>query len=140
MSIKIEINIQTQYNPTFNLQQFINQVAQCKQINQGQFEFTFIDDQLMQSMHHKHFKDASRTDIITFNLETLENPHGDIYICVNEAARNAQQLNIDIDDEIKTLIVHGILHCLGYNDLTSDEKHNMFKEQDRLLALVKESQ
>ena len=77
---------------------------------------------------------ANTTDVITFNLGTESDPHGDIYVCVDDAARNAHALNHSLETELKTLIIHGLLHLIGYTDYDEDAKAEMFNKQDELLA------
>ena len=138
MTIETLINYQTSFSPSFDIEEFIVKLSTLLNLQKALFEFTFIDDETMSKMHLDHFNDASRTDIITFNLETIEEPHGDIYISIAEARRNAKSLNNTLEHELKTLLIHGVLHCLGYNDQTKDEQALMFKKQDALIAQLQE--
>ena len=54
----------------------------------------------------------------------------------NETKRNALNLNIPLETEIKQLILHGILHLIGYTDTNSFDKTYMLDEQNRLLTLI----
>tara|TARA_Y100000389_G_scaffold204504_1_gene257481 strand:- start:2513 stop:2794 length:282 start_codon:yes stop_codon:yes gene_type:complete len=90
-------------------------------------------------MHRVQLNDASETDIITFNLteaplSTLSGLIGDIYICPDIANHHARELNHSLDIEIQTLITHGILHILGYDDQNVADKKLMFAKQDHLVA------
>ena len=137
MALNIQINFNTSYTPSFDIKTYIEHVSHKKDINNAYFEFTFVDDEFMIALHKSHFNLSTRTDIITFNLESTQSPHGDIYICVNDAQRHANELNKTLDDEIKILIIHGILHCLGYNDVSDYERGIMFTEQTNLFNQLK---
>ena len=132
MPLTIQINFNTTYAPAFDIETYIKHVSHKKNITNAYFEFTFVDDDFMVSLHKTHFNLPTRTDIITFNLESIQSPHGDIYICVNDAERHAKELKKTLDDEIKILIIHGILHCLGYNDISNHDRNIMFLEQTNL--------
>jgi len=129
----ITINFNTSIELTFNIQNFTTFVLNYLNVNIEYLEISFIDDQAMIHLHSDHLNDPTTTDIMTFNLNTEENPFGDIYICVDEAKRNAYNLNSCINFELKTLIIHGILHLIGYNDTTKKEKKVMFDKQDEVL-------
>ena len=139
MPIRSTLNFQTQYEPSFDVALYIQKAAQFNNIQEGLFEFTFVDDTFMKQLHKTHFNDDSSTDIITFNLNTPEVPEADIYICINEASKQAELLNSSLEDEIKTLIIHGILHCLGFTDLVDKEKDIMFKQQTLTFETLKQS-
>ena len=75
---------------------------------------------------------------MTFNLEEKGDPiTGDIYISTQTAQRNALIHKQSLNNEIKLLIVHGILHLLGYEDSTKKEKETMQKEEKRILSKIK---
>tara|TARA_A100001015_G_scaffold96156_1_gene106881 strand:- start:1563 stop:1985 length:423 start_codon:yes stop_codon:yes gene_type:complete len=136
MSISICINNETDYHPNFDISSFITSATTQKKIKTASFEITFIDDTMMTDLHKKHLNRPTSTDIVTFNLNTEIEPEGDIYICIDEAKRNSKIHNISLETEIKTLILHGILHCIGFTDQSKKEQKIMFDEQERLLQLI----
>ena len=136
MSTSIYINNKTDYKPTFNIPTFITLATKEKKITKASFEITFIDDAMMIDLHKKHLNNPTTTDIVTFNLNSEIEPEGDIYICIDEAKRNSKIHNISLETEIKTLILHGILHCIGYTDYSKEKQKMMFNEQERLLQLI----
>tara|TARA_B100001094_G_scaffold168011_1_gene162502 strand:- start:59 stop:484 length:426 start_codon:yes stop_codon:yes gene_type:complete len=139
MTVSISLNYQSSLSHTFDIHVFIKQALQLKHVHEGSLEFTFIDDDYMILLHQTYLQDKSTTDIMTFNLDSLIRPIGDIYICINEAQRNSQAYQTSLDEEIKQLILHGILHLIGYNDLNDFDKMYMLDEQNRLLMLLNSS-
>ncbi len=129
----ITVNFDTSIELNFNIQNFTIFVLNYLDVNIEYLEISFINDQAMIRLHSEHLNDPTTTDIMTFNLNTEENPYGDIYICVDEAKRNAHNLNSCINFELKTLVIHGILHLIGYNDITKKERKVMFNKQDEVL-------
>lgn len=132
----IQINYLTEINFNFNVEEFIKEALDIFKFKNIFFELSFTNDKQIKKIHKKHLKSNTTTDVITFNLNSLEEPHGDIYICIDEAKRNSKSLNHDLEYEIKTLIIHGLLHLIGYVDTTEKEKKIMFNEQDRLLKIL----
>tara|TARA_B100000427_G_C15491090_1_gene587641 strand:- start:697 stop:1125 length:429 start_codon:yes stop_codon:yes gene_type:complete len=139
MSVAVSINDETNTSFNFNRLTFIKAALDLKYVSEGSIDFTFVDDDYMISLHKTYLNDATQTDIITFNLESSIKPLGDIYICVDEAKRNADHLKTSFENEIKHLILHGILHLIGYTDYNPFEKTYMIDEQTRLLTLIQQS-
>ena len=139
MSVAVSINDESNTYFNFNRLTFIRAALDLKYVSEGSIDFTFVDDDYMISLHKTYLNDATQTDIITFNLESSIKPLGDIYICVDEAKRNAAHLKTSFENEIKHLILHGILHLIGYTDYNPFEKIYMIDEQTRLLTLIQQS-
>lgn len=82
------------------------------------------------------------TDVLSFSqhegedeFAAEENLLGDIVISVETAKRQADERGADIDSEIDVLLVHGLLHLLGYDHAEPEEADKMFARQAELLAL-----
>ena len=60
---------------------------------------------------------------------------GDIFISVERIKENAQQFNVSVDDELKRVLAHGILHFCGYKDKTDDEAKLMREKEDEKLKM-----
>ena len=123
----------------FNVEKFISKILKLKHIEKGSFEFNFISNETIMKLHKDYMKKNSATDIITFNLGKENAIIGDVYISVEEALQNAKTYSNSFEDEIKLLIVHGILHLLDYKDQNMKDKAIMEQEQDRLLSLADQS-
>ena len=126
------IHIQTNSNHPFSFpferDSFIHSTLQYLQIHEGHFEFTFTTDTHITKLHSEYFNKDSTTDVITFNLGSNSVPDGDIYICIDEAKRQASHLNHSLEFELKTLIIHGILHLIGFVDDDPSSKKEMFQK------------
>ena len=76
------------------------------------------------------------TDIITFdNSDTVEHISGDVFISVDRVIENAAGLSTDFEQELNRVIIHGILHLIGYNDKSPEEKARMREKEDACLSL-----
>jgi probable rRNA maturation factor len=105
-------------------------------VKTGTFSFTFVSQKKLADLHAVYLNDPSETDIMTFNLGEPDTIDGDMYISVDQAAIQAKEQGHSLTDELKILVIHGILHLLGYDDLTSSDKKVMFKEQDRVFKAL----
>lgn len=120
-----------------NFNDFLIHVIDEVGFEEGRFELSFCSDALMKKLHQKYLNKNTSTDVLTFNLSGSEVPFADIYICVDEAKKNSVQYKSSLEDEIKLLIVHAILHLKGFEDYTNKDRKIMFLEQDRILEKIK---
>tara|TARA_A100001015_G_C15021462_1_gene728190 strand:+ start:1061 stop:1489 length:429 start_codon:yes stop_codon:yes gene_type:complete len=134
--VDIILNLPVELSLYFDLKKYIATILDITNFNEGSFEFSFIFDKKMIDLNTRYFNKNNSTDIITFNLNTIEKPHADIYICVDEAKRNATEHKKSLDEEIQLLIIHGILHIKGYEDYDDRSRSIMFEEQDKILKKV----
>lgn len=94
----------------------------------------FVDDAALKEMHARYLNDPTETDVITFDLG--ENAvEGEIYISTNRAFAQAKAFSVSAEEEITRLIIHGLLHLKGYDDLTDADRVIMKMEENRLVKL-----
>ena len=132
----IVVNLDYEIKLDFHLKNYIQSCLDITEFRKGVFEFSFINDIAMIELNNKYFNKNYSTDVITFNLNNTNDPIADIYICIDEAIRNAKKYEKSLHSEIKLLIVHGLLHIKGYEDYTEQQRDIMFKEQDRVISLI----
>ncbi len=133
MSLDVDISFQKPITLSFKPQTFAKKVAKLKGLSEGQIDITFVDAETILKINIDHLKHDYVTDIITFNLGDTTTPIGDIYICIDQAVDNAKSFSNTVENEFRLLIIHGILHLLGYTDYTEEEKAIMDTEQTRIL-------
>jgi probable rRNA maturation factor len=93
----------------------------------------FINSDKLQELNRKHLKHNFPTDIITFNYSgSLSNLDGEIFISFEDALINSKKYRVSLNNELIRLIIHGILHLLGYNDKTASEKKIMKSLENQL--------
>jgi len=112
-------------------------VSVCKKEGKTLAEISIIlcsDDYLLE-VNRKHLNHDYYTDVITFDYS--ESPHvsGDIFISIDRVQENAGSFGVEMVDELHRIIVHGILHLLGYTDKTSSSKEEMTSKEDFYLSL-----
>ncbi len=94
----------------------------------------FVNSNSILKINKQYLKHNYTTDIITFNYSKESNMFdGEIYISVLDAQNNAKRYNVTLNSEIIRLIIHGILHLLGYDDIDRKDKLVMKKMENLLV-------
>ena len=107
--------------------------------NTGEIRVSVVDDRRMREAHNRYSALDSTTDVLTFDLahdqpaDTSKVLDADLFVCADEAQRQAQTRNHDTKHELLLYIVHGVLHCLGYDDHTEEDYQAMHAREDQLL-------
>lgn len=101
----------------------------------GSINIIFCDDEYLLTLNQKHLNHDFYTDIITFDLSESKNEiAGDIFISVDRARNNSKELNQSFKDEISRLIIHGVLHLMGYADENKEDKKIMTEKENFYLS------
>ena len=96
------------------------------------------DDEYLRILKQKYFNQDIYTDVISFNLEDSHDPiDGEIYVSIPRIIDNAKKYKIDLNDEFKRILIHGILHLVGYNDNTKKDKIHMTKLENYYININK---
>ena len=101
----------------------------------GEINFIFCSDSYLHQLNLEYLNHDTLTDIITFDQSDNEEIAGDIYISVDRVRDNARQGSVNFTDELHRVMIHGILHLIGYGDKTPKEKQLMRKKEDVFLSL-----
>lgn len=104
-----------------------------KQIG-GQIQFVFMSDEQLYEMNMEYLSHDTYTDILTFDMSEGEEIAGDMYISIDRVKDNAKSLGLGWEEELDRVMVHGLLHLMGYNDKTEEEQKEMRKREDVHLA------
>jgi len=100
--------------------------------------YIFCTDEYLREMNIRFLNHKTYTDIITFNYNPSETEiEGEIYISIDRVHENAEIFNIDFPTELNRVIIHGVLHLLGYNDKNKSQKKAMREKEDSYLSLLK---
>ena len=96
-------------------------------------DFIFCSDEFLLEINRKHLGHEDYTDIITFPLE--ENPiEGEIYISVDRVKENAANFETKFEDELRRVMIHGVLHLCGYDDHNDDDIEEIRMKEDHYLG------
>ena len=127
---------------SFKLKQPIKTARWIKSIiNKEKFalkelNYIFCSDDFLLSINQGFLRHDYYTDIITFDHSSEKRTiEGDIYISVDRVRENAKEFNSSLDTELHRVMIHGVLHLLGYPDKTKAEKMAMRKKEEACLSL-----
>lgn len=101
----------------------------------GDIAFYFTDDPEIIEINKKYLDHNYFTDIITFNYCTENSISGDIVISVDTIISNAKDYNVTYENELHRVIIHGILHLLGFDDSTESQKSKMREMENWALKI-----
>jgi len=94
---------------------------------------------LLNQLKKDYFNLNHFTDVIAFNLEEGENPlDGEVYISIDDVLENSDQYKVTFNNEFKRVIIHGVLHLLGFKDETNKQKNEMTKLENINMAFTSE--
>jgi probable rRNA maturation factor len=115
------------------LSQWVIKVIESEGKTPGAVSFIFCSDEYLLKMNIDHLNHDYYTDIITFDY--CEGPviSGDLFISVDRVRENATDLKVTFEDELHRVMVHGVLHLLGYSDKTETNQLVMRKREDQYL-------
>ena len=90
----------------------------------------YILDVNIKYLHHDYF-----TDVITFDYCEGDKLSGDLFISIDSVRENAIEFGTEFDEELHRVIVHGLLHLIGYDDHTPEDQKVMRAKEDYYLSL-----
>jgi len=102
----------------------------------GEVRVRLVGDDEMARVHERWAGVPGTTDVLTFDLADGPGLDTDLYVCVDEARRQAEARSHALEHEILLYVVHGVLHCLGYDDHDEDEAERMHHREDEVLAAI----
>ena len=103
-------------------------------INNSQLNIIVTNDEFLRQLKKEFFDVDVYTDVISFNLENKGEPiDGEIYISLERVKENAIEFGISSNSELKRIIIHGVLHLIGYDDKTKEEKMIMTDLENKFL-------
>ncbi len=125
-----EEDISIKIKNKLNLKRWIKATILAEHKTLGELNYVFCSDEYLHEMNVEYLKHDTLTDIITFdNSEVEDEITGDIFISVDRVVDNARKFEVSIEEELHRVMVHGVLHLIGYKDKKKEEKETMrFKE------------
>jgi rRNA maturation RNase YbeY len=102
----------------------------------GDLNYIFCNDEYLSDLNRRFLKHTTLTDILTFqNNEEEGVVAGEIFISLERVSENAAKFKVTMEEELRRVMVHGVLHLLGYKDKIKEEKVEMRRMETNYLAL-----
>jgi rRNA maturation RNase YbeY len=115
------------------IKSWINQVIEIeaeRRLKSGNIAFIFCSDAYILDINTKFLNHKHYTDVITFNYNDEKFVSGDVFISLDTVKANSFFYKVEFEIELKRVIIHSILHLLGYNDSKKGEKVIMKNKED----------
>ena len=116
--------------------QWVEKVIQEEVFKVGEINYIFCDDESLHKINVEFLQHDTYTDIISFDYSLGKMINGDIYISVDRVKENAEKYNATFADEMHRVMIHGILHYVGYKDKTEDEKKEMRNKENIAISFI----
>ena len=117
--------------------QWLRMVAGSEVRRVGDISIIFCSDNYILDVNMRYLQHDYFTDIITFDYCEGDRLSGDLFISIDSVRGNALYYGAEFGDELNRVMVHGLLHLIGYDDHTEEEKKVMRAKEDYYLSLRK---
>ena len=118
------------------LVKWIGDVISSEGFQVGEINYIFCNDSYLNKINQEFLNHDTFTDIISFDYTLGKEVGGDIFISIERVLENAEKFNEVFENELYRVMIHGILHFMGYKDKTKKEKTLMrTKEDEKIFTL-----
>ena len=100
-------------------------------------DIIFCDDEHLSKLKVKYFDEDVLTDVLAFPIQNDTILEAEIYISYDRALASSEEFHVSLNNELVRLIVHGLLHLLGYRDDNEESKKIMFNKQESIVENCK---
>ena len=128
--IEFHFEIKFILNNQMELQKWIETVITSENKVLGDLNYIFCSDEYLLERNIKYLNHDTLTDIITFDYCEEEIINSDIMISIDRVKENSSIFENSFSDELHRVMIHGILHLIGYDDKTKKEKQTMRNKED----------
>ena len=118
---------------------WIKQTIEILNKKSGNITYIFCSDEEILRINQSYLKHDYYTDIITFDYTEGDRISGDLFISLETVKTNSEKFKTDFDEELRRVMIHGILHLCGFDDKTSEEKKIMSAKENEALGLFLKS-
>ncbi len=120
--------------PRRELKKWLKSVIETEGKKLSDVNYIFCTDDYLLEVNKQYLDHDYYTDIITFDYVEGDEISGDIFVSVDRVKDNANEFNVSFDEELRRILVHGVLHLLGYPDKQPEERKKMTAKEDFYLA------
>ena len=100
----------------------------------GEINYIFCDDQYLLKKNQEYLQHDTFTDIITFDYTEKNRLSGDIFISIERVKENAITFAVPFEAELRRVIIHGVLHLMGYADKSEEDTETMRSKENFYLS------
>ena len=119
------------------LVKWISDVISSEAFQVGEINYIFCNDSYLNKINQEFLNHDTFTDVISFDYTLGKEIGGDIFISIERVLENAEKFNEVFENELHRVMIHGILHFMGYKDKTKKEKTLMRTKEDENIFTLK---
>jgi probable rRNA maturation factor len=109
---------------------WLENVAKSESKSISSLTYIFCSDDYLLDINNSYLGHDYYTDIITFPYKEGDDVESDLYISLDRVKENAEDYHVSYDNELKRVMVHGLLHLFGYGDKTEEDIRTMREKED----------
>jgi probable rRNA maturation factor len=102
---------------------------------EGEINYIFCDDEYLHKINVEYLDHDTLTDVISFDYTMGNEISGDVFVSVERVLDNSKDYNTSFDEELKCVLVHGVLHYCGYKDKSEADEILMRSKEEEKLAM-----
>lgn len=138
----INFNFETDFelNNSDQISEWITRMIGSENCKLGDINYVFCDDDYLHKINVDFLSHDTLTDIISFDYSVGKELHGDIFISIERVVDNANDFNVDFNEELRRVLVHGVLHYCGYKDKTEEDAKLMRQKENHYLDVFTKTQ
>jgi probable rRNA maturation factor len=102
---------------------------------EGEINYVFCDDDYLHKINLEYLNHDTFTDIISFDYSIGNEIHGDVFVSIERVIENANEYKVTFEEELKRVLVHGVLHYCGYKDKTDADVIIMRSKEDEKIKM-----
>jgi probable rRNA maturation factor len=114
---------------------WLSKVIISENKKEGDINYIFCDDDYLLEINQQYLDHDTLTDIISFDYSVGNELHGDIFISIDRVRENAEDFNVSFEEELKRVMVHGVLHYCGFKDKTDEDEKAMRLKEDQKIKM-----
>jgi rRNA maturation RNase YbeY len=114
---------------------WLSKVISSENKREGEINYIFCDDIYLVEINQQYLDHDTLTDIISFDYSVGNELHGDVFISVERVVENAKDFNVTFEEELRRVIVHGILHYCGYKDKNEEDENLMRQKEEEKMKM-----
>ena len=121
------------------LKQAAELVLAAENVAGAEITIILVEDEYLKKLNRDFLNQNDTTDVISFHLDDLQNRdffEGEVYANVDQIKRQALDYGVSFSNELVRIVIHGLLHLVGYDDQTLSDKETMTMKEDSYLSIL----
>jgi probable rRNA maturation factor len=116
----------------------IREIIKKKEMISGDLNFIITNNENLKEINVEFLEHDYYTDVITFNYNNGKVISGEVYISLEKVRENALNYNVSLENELFRVLIHGVLHLVGFDDSNEENKNEMRKLEDFWMKIIEE--